>query len=102
MEWQQHLATNPALDRDDFGADGRGESYAQAQALNEQARKVGIVALLELMRRHHAGRDGSEPAMIADLLGGDGLVRRVGHAAGLTDLEIVTCDASPYMVRIVG
>ncbi len=98
-EWQAHLATNPPLDRDDFGPGGRGESYAQAQASNERARMVGIVRLLELMR-DDPGR--SSPAIIADLLGGDGLVRRIGHSAGLTDLEIVTCDASPYMVRIVG
>lgn len=103
-EWHDHLTANPPLDRDDFGATGRGESYAQAQVSNERAREVGIVQLLELMRDGPDGvraeGSGSRPATIADLLGGDGLVRRVGHAAGLTDLEIVTCDASPYMVRI--
>ena len=103
-EWQADLSTNPPLDRDDFGATGRGESYAQAQVSNERAREVGIVRLLELMRHDLAGvraaGNESGPATIADLLGGDGLVRRVGRAAGLTDLEIVTCDASPYMTRI--
>lgn len=103
-EWHAYLATNPPLNRDDFGPAGRGESYAEAQVSNERAREIGIVGLLELMRSGSAsaGTEASNrgPATIADLLGGDGLVRRVGHAAGLTDLEIVTCDASPYMVRI--
>jgi SAM-dependent methyltransferase len=103
-EWQDYLATNPPLDRDDFGAAGRGESYAQAQVSNERAREIGIVRLLKLMRYGPAsagtGATRPDPATIADLLGGDGLVRRVGHAAGLANLEVVTCDASPYMVRI--
>lgn len=36
---------------------------------------------------------------MVDVLGGDGLVQRVAAALCLADVEVLTCDASPYMVR---
>ncbi|MEU9135614.1 class I SAM-dependent methyltransferase [Streptomyces sp. NPDC048404] len=84
--------------RDDFGEDGaggRGSSYIRAQARNLTARAQGIQHLLSLVPARTDGR----PAVVVDVLGGDGLVRRVADARGLTGLSVLTCDASPYMVR---
>jgi len=50
--------------------------------------------MLNLMRR-----DGGGLRRVVDLLGGDGLVRRVCSLLGFSDLEIITCDASPLMVE---
>jgi SAM-dependent methyltransferase len=36
---------------------------------------------------------------VVDVLGGDGLVRRVAGSLGLSDVAVLTCDLSPYMVR---
>ncbi|MFE2531975.1 class I SAM-dependent methyltransferase [Streptomyces sp. NPDC059371] len=84
--------------KDDFGADGaggRGSSYIRAQARNLTARAQGIHHLLSLV----PARTDRRPAVVVDVLGGDGLVRRVADARGLTGLSVLTCDASPYMVR---
>ncbi|MFI0964819.1 methyltransferase domain-containing protein [Streptomyces sp. NPDC021080] len=84
--------------RDDFGDDGaggRGSSYLRAQARNLTARARGIHHLLSLV----PARTDRRPAVVVDVLGGDGLVRRVANARRLTGLSVLTCDASPYMVR---
>lgn len=83
---------------DDFGHEGeggRGESYVRAQSQNFTARARGIGQLLEFIR---AGTD-SPRKLVVDVLGGDGLVERVAQLLGYTDLALLTCDASPYMVR---
>jgi ubiquinone/menaquinone biosynthesis C-methylase UbiE len=94
--WQDELTRN-GFHKDDFGAEsngGRGNMYVRAQTLNVQARAHGIAQLVELMRQGPAGR-----RTIVDLLGGDGLVRRVCALLGLSDVEVMTCDASPHMVQ---
>jgi ubiquinone/menaquinone biosynthesis C-methylase UbiE len=83
---------------DDFGDErrgGRGGSYVRAQADNATARADGIRQLLGFIR---AATD-AVPKTVVDVLGGDGLVQRVAGRLGLSDVEILTCDASPYMVR---
>jgi|SRR5450756_176282 len=95
--WRAELEASPPLDHDDFGSEesgGRGESYLRAQISNSQARSTGITHLLSLIRRNPAGF-----TTIVDLLGGDGLVHRVCAENGVPDLEIMTCDASPHMIR---
>jgi hypothetical protein len=84
--------------RDDFGQErggGRGESYLRAQAENVRARARGIETLLGFVR---TGTDSTRKTVV-DVLGGDGLVRRVAGVLGLSDIVVLTCDASPYMVR---
>jgi len=82
---------------DDFGPasdGGRGDSYIVAQqATGTRAR--GIAQLVGLIRR--SGRADSN--VMADLLGGDGLVRRVVASLGPGQPTVVTCDASPFMVE---
>ncbi|MYS19379.1 Methyltransferase domain-containing protein [Streptomyces sp. DvalAA-14] len=83
---------------DDFGdpgSGGRGESYLRAQTRNVQARARGIEQLLGYIR---AGR-GAPLKTVVDVLGGDGLVQRVAASLCLADVAVLTCDASPYMVR---
>lgn len=95
--WFQDLARS-APASDDFGesaSGGRGESYIRAQALNVSARAQGICSMLELIR---SGSDAPCKTVI-DVLGGDGLVRRVADRLTLSDVDILTCDLSPYMVR---
>ncbi|ARF58436.1 methyltransferase domain-containing protein [Streptomyces gilvosporeus] len=94
--WQKEQEADEAV-RDDFGSDiagGRGSSYVRAQQLNVDARAAGIRQLIELMTQRSEGTQA-----IVDLLGGDGLVRRVCSRIGLSDVEIMTCDASPHMVH---
>jgi hypothetical protein len=45
-------------------------------------------------------RNGTDSARktVIDVLGGDGLVQRVAGSLGLSDLAVLTCDVSPYMV----
>jgi SAM-dependent methyltransferase len=83
---------------DDFGtelAGGRGEQYLNAQLINFTARATGIGQILDIMR------EDPEPARrtIVDVLGGDGLVERVAAALGVSDVDFLTCDLSPYMVN---
>lgn len=95
--WRAQLAEGSSWGRDDFGSEkrgGRGDSYVRAQAENVYARATGIRQLLGLMQRKPDGQ-----TTIVDLLGGDGLVRRVCDILELPGLEIITCDASPHMVR---
>lgn len=83
---------------DDFGVEdhgGRGESYLRAQTHNVTARARGIAQLLSHLR---AGA-GSSRLTVVDVLGGDGLVGRVAAAVGMSDITVLTCDLSPYMVR---
>jgi SAM-dependent methyltransferase len=82
---------------DDFGpkvGGGRGASYVKAQRATFN-RAPGIAAILEVI----AGRRRAESDIVLDLLGGDGLVNRVATALGLSDLRIMTCDGSPFMVE---
>ncbi|MFF4541708.1 class I SAM-dependent methyltransferase [Streptomyces aureus] len=84
--------------RDDFDEDaagGRGSSYIRAQARNLTARARGIHHLLSLV----PARTDRRPSVVVDVLGGDGLVRRVADAGRLTGLSVLTCDVSPHMVR---
>ncbi|MFJ6836729.1 class I SAM-dependent methyltransferase [Streptomyces sp. NPDC091209] len=95
--WARRLARTADL-KDDFGEDedgGRGASYIRAQARNLTARAQGIQHLLSLV----PARADHRPAVVVDVLGGDGLLRRVANARRLTGLSLLTCDASPYMVR---
>jgi len=95
--WRDELAHRSEM-QDDFGPSGRGVEYLQAQELNVNARAVGITQLAQLM----LGRPGANPArdrIIVDLLGGNGLVRRVISATlGPRAASVLTCDASPHMV----
>ncbi len=79
----------------DSGSGGRGESYLRAQTENVQARARGIEQLLGYIRAGH----GAARKTVVDVLGGDGLVHRVAASLCLADLSVLTCDASPYMVR---
>lgn len=82
--------------RDHFGATasgGRGESYVEAQK-SIATRMRGITQLVELIQRDNY----AQSSIVADLLGGDGLVSRAVSAARLRDPVFVTCDASPFMV----
>lgn len=93
--WQDELANSSW--KDDFGsvaAGGRGGAYVHAQSLNVRARARGIDQLMGLMRQDSGGR-----RLVVDLLGGDGLVRRVCALLGMSDVDVITCDASPYMVQ---
>ncbi|MFE3525743.1 class I SAM-dependent methyltransferase [Streptomyces sp. NPDC059161] len=95
--WAHELARSGHIE-DDFADDtdgGRGTSYLRAQARNLSARAQGIGHLLSLVPAGTQRR----PAVVVDVLGGDGLVRRVANARNLTGLSVLTCDASPYMVR---
>ncbi|MEU4210780.1 class I SAM-dependent methyltransferase [Streptomyces sp. NPDC026206] len=97
-DWARDATARAAFAADDFGdehAGGRGTSYVRAQAHNLTARAEGIRRLLALIRGDRA------PARttVVDVLGGDGLVRRVAGRLGMTDVAVLTCDASPYMVR---
>lgn len=97
--WQTVLGST--LERhDDFGDDaegGRGGVYLKAQAFNTRARATGIRTLLGLAAPERPTADGERPVLV-DLLGGDGLVRKVCQELGLDDFDILTCDASPHMV----
>jgi amino acid adenylation domain-containing protein len=82
---------------DDFGASsggGRGESYVVAQQ-STHTRVRGIAQLIDIV----TGNSRAESKVLVDLLGGDGLVTRVATLLGRDELQIVTCDASPFMVR---
>jgi len=95
--WQSAVSSRRhALDefgRREFG--GRGESYVTAQARSGTARTRGIRTLIEYLVADGQNCDG----VFLDLLGGDGLVRRVASLIGFSQLDILTCDASPYMVE---
>lgn len=95
-EWSGDLAAESAT-RDDFGPGGRGTEYLQAQALDVHARATGISQLVRLLMGTPAREDG-RPRIMVDLLGGDGLVRRVCREAALGQVSILTCDLSPYMI----
>jgi ubiquinone/menaquinone biosynthesis C-methylase UbiE len=95
-EWIRRHDTGPR-ETDDFAAEGdggRGGSYVRAQESNSTARAHGIERLLAFIR---AGTD-SPRKTVVDVLGGDGLVRRVAGQLGLSDVDILTADLSPYMV----
>lgn len=95
--WAEDLR-RAAGGRDDFGpaaAGGRGERYVRAQQDRLMTRAHGIDQLLRLI---------CDPAeqrgqVVLDLLGGDGLVRRVAGRTGHHGLSIMTCDLSPLMVE---
>ncbi|MDQ0937541.1 class I SAM-dependent methyltransferase [Streptomyces turgidiscabies] len=97
--WEDALCTT--LERhDDFGADpegSRGVEYVQAQTLNSRARETGIRNLLGFADSASRVPNGERPVLV-DLLGGDGLVRKVCEELGIGDFNILTCDASPHMV----
>jgi ubiquinone/menaquinone biosynthesis C-methylase UbiE len=96
LNWSQEFARNRFVD--DFGSEnggGRGGSYLRAQAHNVTARAHGIRQLLGLVR---AGTDAPRKTVV-DVLGGDGLVSKVAGSLGLSDMAVLTCDLSPYMVR---
>jgi SAM-dependent methyltransferase len=95
--WQSTV-TNRRHTTDEFGPrelGGRGESYVTAQARSVAARARGIRTLIEYMVADGQNSEG----VFLDLLGGDGLVRRVASLIGFSHLQILTCDASPYMVE---
>lgn len=95
---QELLADTTVID--DFGhgdTGGRGDSYNSAQAENMLARADGTNELLTQILKY-ADTDTTEKKIVLDLLGGDGLVRRVASAVNIPDIEIITCDASPYMI----
>ncbi|MGW0394926.1 class I SAM-dependent methyltransferase [Streptomyces sp. NPDC003042] len=97
--WQAELYTVPKQ-HDDFGADAegsRGIEYVQAQTLNPQARATGITNLLGFARTPRPAPGEDRPVLV-DLLGGDGLVRKVCEDLGIGDFNILTCDASEHMV----
>jgi SAM-dependent methyltransferase len=97
--WQAVLGSTPER-HDDFGDDaegGRGGIYLKAQALNTRARATGIRTLLSLAAPERPTADGERPVLV-DLLGGDGLIRKVCRELGLDDFDILTCDASSHMV----
>jgi SAM-dependent methyltransferase len=82
---------------DDFGPDGgggRGDHYLAAQTANAMARADGIGRLLRLLR----DGGGDQDRVVLDLLGGDGLLRRVAALLGIDGIDILTCDLSPHMV----
>lgn len=95
--WRDELALQSEM-RDDFGPGGRGVEYLQAQELNANARAVGITQLAQLMLAK-PGVEHIRDHIIVDLLGGNGLVRRVISATlGPGAASVLTCDASPHMV----
>ncbi|QIS21550.1 methyltransferase domain-containing protein [Nocardia terpenica] len=94
-KWAVEVAGN-ARRRDDFAAEeagGRGGHYVTAQAMNVEARATGVAELFRLIRQGPPRR-----RTVVDMLGGDGLVSRVCSGLGLSDVDIITCDGSPYMV----
>ena len=94
--WQEECAAVPRS-RDDFGpaaAGGRGESYVRAQQDSMTARAHGIEQLLRLF----GGSEEERGSVVLDLLGGDGLLRRVADLLGFDGLDLLTCDLSPHMV----
>lgn len=96
-QWQSAVTSRRA-GLDEFGrraSGGRGETYVTAQARSATARARGIRTLIEYLVAGGRNADG----VFLDLLGGDGLVRRVAHLIGFSQLDILTCDASPYMVE---
>ncbi|MGA4846176.1 class I SAM-dependent methyltransferase [Streptomyces sp. G5(2025)] len=98
-DWEAALGAT--LERhDDFGADARssrGVEYVQAQTLNSRARETGIRKLLGFADTARRRPNGERPFLV-DLLGGDGLVRKVCEEQGIGDFNILTCDASPHMI----
>lgn len=95
LAWAREYA--PADVVDDFGREeygGRGESYRRAQTRNITARAHGISQMLDFIRNG----TGATRKKVVDVLGGDGLVRRVVDSLGFSDLNVLTCDISPYMV----
>jgi hypothetical protein len=96
VEWAEELSAT-SNGSDDFSAEesgGRGGRYLHAQAINVAARSTGIAAIFRLIRNGTARR-----LIVADMLGGDGLVSRVCTLLGITDVDIITCDASAHMVE---
>ena len=94
--WHEERAAGPQS-RDDFGpaaAGGRGESYVRAQQDSMTARAHGIEQLLRLFGDPTDGRR----RVVLDLLGGDGLLRRVAALLGFDGVDLLTCDLSPHMV----
>lgn len=97
--WEAELGSTPEQ-HDDFGAEtqgGRGIAYLQAQAFNSRARATGIRKLLDFADPARSAPAGQRPVVV-DLLGGDGLVRKVCDELGIGPFDILTCDASPHMV----
>ncbi|MBG7696659.1 methyltransferase domain-containing protein [Streptomyces sp. MC1] len=91
------VAVDSSTLSDDFGAassGGRGENYVAAQKATH-TRGVGISRLVDLFARHSRAESG----LVVDALGGDGLVNRFVATLDRSDWpEIITCDASPFMV----
>lgn len=75
---------------------GRGGSYRQAQRMTF-ARAQGARALLNLFSHRHSVTD---PLVVLDVLGGDGLVARIAQASDIPkpNVTIVTSDVTPAMV----
>ncbi|MFJ3084597.1 class I SAM-dependent methyltransferase [Streptomyces halstedii] len=94
---QGQAAAGTSAVPDDFGASsvgGRGESYVVAQQ-STRTRAQGIGRLMDIVTGHSR----AESKVLIDLLGGDGLVNRVVTLLERDELQIVTCDASPFMVQ---
>lgn len=82
---------------DEFGSEqtgGRGGNYVDAQTLNAEARSIGVGSLLRLIRGNASTNN-----VVVDMLGGDGLLNRMCRNWGISDLDLITCDASSYMVE---
>lgn len=97
QSWERDLATQSSR-VDDFGPDangGRGDHYLNAQSSNVLARAYGMSQLLQLLQ---SGND-QTTRIILDLLGGDGLLRRVAEHLGIHGMDILTCDISQHMVE---
>lgn len=93
--WQKEVRSNIQFD-DDFGPSGRGVEYVEAQQLNAQARSVGIKSLVDLALQRISTP--GDRKILVDLLGGDGLIRRVCSQFNLSNLSVLTCDLSPHMI----
>jgi SAM-dependent methyltransferase len=94
--WQQEIKLLDNQD-DDFGPDasgGRGDHYVSAQTSNVMARAHGINQLLGFMN----AQNGRSNCIVLDLLGGDGLLRKVAAHLGLSGIEILSCDISKHMI----
>ncbi|MER5223916.1 class I SAM-dependent methyltransferase [Streptomyces flaveus] len=97
IDEERALGFEADKDRDDFGTaqqGGRGESYVAAQQASPEARITGIRGLMSLV----VGPAVGDRPIVLDLLGGDGLLHRVGLGLDMPDMTMVTCDASSFMV----
>lgn len=74
---------------------GRGDLYRQAQQ-NTLARAQGACSLLDYFLN-----DKSQPTKVLDLLGGDGLLTRIGRTTGMLsqNFDLITSDICVGMVK---